>query len=120
MSTDKKSNPYNAAPCPFCGEFAVGSCRCSGPHSLEELKKGHGLRCPNGHSFNHDGTMGYDRKNDKVIGKDNTGKPTEEMREFFQQRTEQHISLVKENMKKVAEHLNPNDKMIFLARSFFL
>lgn len=57
---NKDSNPYGAAACPICNTFAIGSCRCSGPHDLEALKKGHGLRCKNGHRFNRDGSISFD------------------------------------------------------------
>lgn len=41
--------------CPVCGQKKVGCCRCSGPHSMEELKKGHGAVCANGHRWSYDG-----------------------------------------------------------------
>lgn len=37
--------------CPICGEFQSSQCRCSGPHNLEALKKGHGFKCKNGHRW---------------------------------------------------------------------
>lgn len=37
--------------CPVCGEFQTRQCRCSGSHSLEDLKKGHGFGCKNGHRW---------------------------------------------------------------------
>ena len=43
-------NPYKSS-CPACGKPAVSSCRCSGPHTLEDLKAGHGLSCSNGHHW---------------------------------------------------------------------
>lgn len=49
----KDKNPYQSK-CPGCDEPAVGRCRCRGPHSLEDLKKGHGLECPNGHRWSGD------------------------------------------------------------------
>jgi len=44
----KKEWPYGE-PCPVCGGKFVGSCRCPGPHNLEDLRKGHGRQCENGH-----------------------------------------------------------------------
>ena len=52
--TENPDNPYNVPPCPICGKYAIGSCRCPGPHSLKDLKEGHGLRCSNGHHFAFD------------------------------------------------------------------
>jgi hypothetical protein len=45
--------------CPVCGEQKSGCCRCSGPHSMEALERGHGAQCPNGHrwSYQSDGTV---------------------------------------------------------------
>jgi hypothetical protein len=40
--------------CPVCGEFYETQCRCIGPHSLEDLKKGHGFGCKNGHRWSRD------------------------------------------------------------------
>jgi len=40
--------------CPICSEFYVGQCKCSGPHSLEDLKNGHGFTCKNGHRWSGD------------------------------------------------------------------
>lgn len=40
--------------CPVCGEQATGRCRCAGPHTMEDLEKGHGLQCPNGHRWSGD------------------------------------------------------------------
>ncbi|MDE2102241.1 MAG: hypothetical protein KGL39_33655 [Patescibacteria group bacterium] len=50
-----KDNPYGDSGCPMCGEHAISSCRCSGPHTKEQLAAGHGLACKNGHRFNNDG-----------------------------------------------------------------
>ena len=47
-------NPYNDDGCPICGEHAVDSCRCMGPHSLDKLASGHGLRCINGHRWSRE------------------------------------------------------------------
>ncbi len=46
-------NPYNAL-CPVCSTPAKGCCRCMGPHTVEDLKKGHGLVCVNGHRWSGD------------------------------------------------------------------
>ncbi len=51
-------NPYNDRGCPICGKHAVGHCRCSGLHTMEELKKGHGMKCQNGHRFS--GSLVFD------------------------------------------------------------
>jgi len=40
--------------CPVCSEFYERQCRCSGPHTLEDLKKGHGFGCKNGHQWSAD------------------------------------------------------------------
>lgn len=47
-------NPYGDTGCPACGEHAVGSCRCRGPHTMEDLQAGHGLKCKNGHHWSGD------------------------------------------------------------------
>ena len=39
--------------CPICQGVAVGRCRCGGPHTIEQLKIGHGLKCANGHRFSN-------------------------------------------------------------------
>jgi hypothetical protein len=52
------NNPYRDNGCPICGEHAVSSCRCIGPHSLDKLASGHGLKCPNGHRWS--GDLAYD------------------------------------------------------------
>ena len=53
LNENKRSdeNPYNDDGCPHCGEHACDRCRCSGPHTIEMLKKGHGLQCKNGHRW---------------------------------------------------------------------
>jgi len=51
--TTTKDNPYRDSGCPICHQHAVSSCRCS-HHTLEDLKNGHGLKCPNGHRFSGD------------------------------------------------------------------
>lgn len=45
--------------CPVCGEPKIGTCRCRGPYSLEDLKNGHGNSCKNDHrwSTQPDGTV---------------------------------------------------------------
>ena len=53
----KNENPYGTIPCPICKEFACGSCKCIGPHSIEDLKEGHGFKCKNGHSWNGKGDV---------------------------------------------------------------
>jgi hypothetical protein len=47
--------------CPICNEKANARCRCIGPHTMEDLKKGHGLRCSNGHRWS------YDTKDKKLV-----------------------------------------------------
>jgi hypothetical protein len=44
--------------CPVCRLPAVKRCRCTGPHTEEQLKQGHGLSCENGHSWS--GSTVYD------------------------------------------------------------
>jgi len=63
---EAKENPRGTPPCPICGKFASGSCRCSGPHSIEDLKKGHGLQCPNGHNFTSEG-LAYNPKTKEIV-----------------------------------------------------
>lgn len=53
----KNENPYKAIPCPICKEFADSRCRCMGPHSIEDLKRGHGLHCRNNHNWNTKGEV---------------------------------------------------------------
>ena len=48
--------------CPICQGVAVSRCRCGGPHTIEQLKKGHGLKCANGHRFSNG--LVYDPKNE--------------------------------------------------------
>lgn len=55
------------SPCPICTEHAVGRCRCGGPHSMEDLKKGHGLQCKNGHRWS--GELAYDPGQEKSAAK---------------------------------------------------
>jgi len=57
----------NEEKCPICGNPRVQSCRCSGPHSLEDLKKGHGLQCKNGHRWSRG--EAYDPATEKQAGK---------------------------------------------------
>jgi len=40
--------------CPVCGSPKEGGCRCRGPHTFEDLKKGHGSCCKNGHRWSGD------------------------------------------------------------------
>lgn len=49
--------------CPECSERYTSSCKCMTTKSktLEDLKRGHGKRCPNGH------TWSYDTPDGKVI-----------------------------------------------------
>ena len=56
----REENPYKDNGCPICREHAVTSCRCMGPHTMEQLMKGHGLTCKNGHTFNREG-LAYDK-----------------------------------------------------------
>ncbi len=41
--------------CPICNEKSVSRCRCGNivKHTTEDLEKGHGLRCPNGHIWSY-------------------------------------------------------------------
>ncbi len=41
--------------CPVCKKERIGSCRCAGivKHTVEHLKKGHGLFCENGHRWSY-------------------------------------------------------------------
>jgi hypothetical protein len=41
--------------CPICNEKPVSRCRCGGvvKHTTEDLERGHGLRCPNGHIWSY-------------------------------------------------------------------
>lgn len=75
-SKANEDNPYGDDGCPFCGKHAVGSCRCSGPHSMEDLKKGHGRHCPNGHNFS--GGLGYDPSTGKFKSDGTAHQPTGE------------------------------------------
>ena len=46
--------------CPMCKGPKVGTCRCgSSHHTMEDLKKGHGMKCTNGHNFTAEGLV-YD------------------------------------------------------------
>ena len=49
--------------CPVCGMTASNRCRCPGPHSMEDLVKGHGLGCDNNHRWSHQagGVLVYDQ-----------------------------------------------------------
>lgn len=40
--------------CPTCQQQATSRCRCSGPHTLESLNLGHGMKCANGHRWSYD------------------------------------------------------------------
>ncbi len=42
--------------CPECGEGFTSQCKCMTTHrkTLEDLKRGHGKRCPNGHTWSYD------------------------------------------------------------------
>lgn len=42
--------------CPTCKEKYTSQCKCMTTHrkTLEDLKRGHGMRCPNGHSWTYD------------------------------------------------------------------
>lgn len=43
--------------CPYCGGKTVAMCRCSSrvlPHTLEQIQKGHGHECENGHRWGGD------------------------------------------------------------------
>lgn len=48
-----EDNPYGAL-CPACGAPAHGRCRCPDPHTLEQLQRGHGYECANGHRWSGD------------------------------------------------------------------
>lgn len=81
-------NPYNAIGCPICNEYAVASCRCGGkalPHKLEDLKRGHGYRCPNGHNYSTEG-LSYDSTkelNEAIAGLDIKPVSRDEVLPFF-------------------------------------
>ncbi len=49
----ERTNPYGRN-CPKCGGVIMGTCRCSGPHSIGDLRMGHGDRCKNGHRSDPD------------------------------------------------------------------
>ena len=51
--------------CPVCGESYTSHCRCSGPHSLEDLEKGHGYICKNGHRWSGDIVLETSKVNTK-------------------------------------------------------
>jgi len=42
--------------CPECGEEYTSQCKCMTTHkkTLEDLKRGHGKTCPNGHTWTYD------------------------------------------------------------------
>lgn len=42
--------------CPECSEKYTSQCKCrtTGSKTLEDLKRGHGKRCPNGHVWSYD------------------------------------------------------------------
>ena len=43
--------------CPVCGEFYERQCKCASfvlPHTMEDLKRGHGFSCKNGHRWSGD------------------------------------------------------------------
>jgi hypothetical protein len=44
--------------CPICNEKPVSRCRCGNiiKHTAEDLERGHGLRCPNGHIWSYQTT----------------------------------------------------------------
>lgn len=63
--TKEELNDYRIIPkqyCPICKERKIGSCRCSGPHTMEQLKKGHGNKCKNNHRWS--GELSYDASKD--------------------------------------------------------
>ncbi len=47
--------PNSPDTCPVCGDKMVVSCKCGGPikHSLDDLKRGHGMTCKNGHRWSY-------------------------------------------------------------------
>jgi hypothetical protein len=61
-------NPYNDSGCPACGEHAVGSCRCRGPHTMADLENGHGRRCKNGHHWS--GTLVFTPRDKEAARKE--------------------------------------------------
>ncbi len=52
-----ESNSVNESTnvCPVCSGKMVSQCRCGGPtkHTIEDLKKGHGMKCENGHQWSN-------------------------------------------------------------------
>lgn len=70
------ANPYGDTGCPICGEHAVSSCRCGGPHDEAALKKGHGLKCPNGHNWSKG--LAYDPATKKFKSDGTRHQPTGE------------------------------------------
>ena len=40
--------------CRYCDGEIISRCRCSRPHTIEHIKKGHGVLCENGHRFSGD------------------------------------------------------------------
>ena len=44
--------------CPICNEPKCRTCRCPGPHSLDQIKAGHGYHCKNGHGWS--GSLSFD------------------------------------------------------------
>ena len=56
----KRPTASSGENCPVCGEMYCSGCRCSGPHTVEDLMKGHGRGCANGHRWS--GDVVYDPK----------------------------------------------------------
>ena len=59
LSGEKMESNYGgpASPetCPVCGDKMVSTCKCGGPikHSSDDLKRGHGMICKNGHRWSY-------------------------------------------------------------------
>ena len=51
--SEEPEDEKNLNICPICKKEAIVSCRCSSKvkHTLEDLKKGHGFGCENGHRW---------------------------------------------------------------------
>lgn len=52
-AVEMKESPYGRN-CPACGAPIEGTCRCRGPHTLDQLRAGHGDVCANGHRSDPD------------------------------------------------------------------
>jgi hypothetical protein len=53
--------PLDKNKCPICNLKYSSKCKCGGSHTMEDLEKGHGTHCENGH------TWSYSTKDGKVL-----------------------------------------------------